>query len=316
MRRAIIVGHTGQDGRILWDQLTARHYSLLGISSREVLAHEAALPAPVAITDPASVLELLGSFQPDEIYYLAAHHHNSQDSIEDETALWQASLAVHVQGLRNVLDAMRRRAAKSRLFFASSSRVFGISDTARQDETTPRRPACIYGLTKAMGMELVAFHRRNHGLFAASGILYNHESPLRGAGFVSRRVVDGLVAIKAGHAHRLELGSLEARVDWGHAPDYTRAMQAILAAAEPADFVVASGRTHSIGEMVAIAAGLLDLDWRDCVAEKPGILQRASQELCGDATKLHEATGWAPETSFEEMIAILVNAGLARAGMA
>jgi GDPmannose 4,6-dehydratase len=227
-------------------------------------------------------------------------------------AIWQASWAVHVQAFLNFLTAVRECHPAARIFYASSSRVFGQAAVSPQNENTPLRPACVYGVTKAMGMMLADYHRRNHGVFASCGILFNHESPLRGRDFVSRRVVEGLVAVRTGRMKTLQIGDLNARVDWGYAPDYTRAMQLILEADAPDDFVVASGKIHAVREMIEIAAEYLDLQWQGCVVENGQILQRNPQDLCGDASRLRRVTGWQPRTSFREMVQTMVKSALDR----
>jgi GDPmannose 4,6-dehydratase len=307
MRRAVIVGHTGQDGRILWEQLAIRGFSLVGISRRELRVHESLWKDAVDIADPMAVRGLVSGFRPDQIYYLAAHHHSSQQQTSD-AAVWEASWAVHTQGFLHFLRAVTDCHPLARIFYAASSRVFGEVEVSPQDEGTPFRPTCVYGITKALGMELAEYHRRNHDLFVSCGILFNHESPLRGREFVSQRIVNGLFELKTGRATLLQIGDLTARVDWGYAPDYTRAMQLILDAGAPDDFVIASGETHSVREMIEIAAEFLEITWEGRVVENATILQRNPQDLCGDASRLRRATGWYPGTSFREMVQIMVNA--------
>lgn len=314
MRRAVIVGHGGQDGRILWDQLAAQGFALVGLSRGGRRVHGTGWNSAVDIGDAGAVRDLVGSFQPDQVYYLAAYHHSSQESTVDDAAVWQASWATHVQGFFHFLDAVRQCRPSTRLFYASSSRVFGMAPAGLQTERTPLRPACLYGITKASGMMLADFFRRTHGIHVSCGILFNHESPLRGAQFVSQRVVDGLAALKVGRTSApLEIGNLEARVDWGYAPDYTRAMQLIVETDQAEDFVVASGETHSVREMIEIAAAELGLDWAGNVVQSGQILQRAPQGLCGDPSRLRQVTGWQPSLSFAGMVRAMAAAALARA---
>jgi GDPmannose 4,6-dehydratase len=300
MPRALIVGHTGQDGRILWQQLAARGFALGGVARarRDGFGD----PAPVDITDAESVRRLVGDFRPDQIYFLAAHHHSSQDLDSNEAGVWGPSWATNVHAFSHFLGAAGAHDPATRIFYASSSRVFGSADASPQDEQTPLRPECIYGVTKASAMMLAGFYRRVHGMHVSCGILFNHESRLRSPQFVSRRIVDGLLAIKRGKAEVLEIGNLGARVDWGYASDYTRAMQLMLDMAPPGDYVVATGETHSVGEMVAVAASCIGLDTTGRIVESAGIIQRQPQTLCGDASKLRNATGWRPSIGFAEMI--------------
>ena len=177
------------------------------------------------------------------------------------------------------------------------------------------RPACLYGITKATGMMLADYYRGNHGMHVACGILFNHESLLRGRQFLSQRVVEGLAAVKARRIKSLQIGSLEARVDWGYAPDYTRAMQLILEVAPAEDFIIATGETHSVREMVEIAADLIGLDWKKVVVENAHILQRNPMHLCGDPSRLFQVTGWRPSIGFRDMIRMMAEAALSRTKM-
>lgn len=309
MTRALIIGHAGQDGRILWDQLLERGFDIVGVSRGGVRTHGMEWGAPVDIADALSVQVLVQAFQPSEVYYLAAHHHSSQEANVNAAEVWDRSWAVHVHGFGHVLQALVAFVPKARVFYAASSRVFGATTiTVPLDEAAPHRPDDSYGVTKAAGMLLADHYRRVHGQFVSCGILFNHESPLRGPQFVTQRVVRGLVAITRGEAKRLEVGSLDARVDWGYAPDYTRAMQAMLQAQTPGDFVVASGTTHSVRDLVEIAAAHLGLDWHEVVFETNGLLQRSTQGLCGNAARLRADTGWAPSIDFPDMVRLLVDA--------
>lgn len=312
MARALIIGHSGQDGRILWNQLEARDFSLVGISRHEIRTHEVDWNDIVDIADPFSVRNLMERFSPDQVYYLAAHHHSSQETGGDELDAWQGSWIVHVHAFSYFLHAAVDYCPRARIFYASSSRVFGEASSSPQNESTPLKPSCIYGTTKASAMMLAEYFRRTHGVYVSCGILFNHESPMRGPQFVSQRVVDGLVAIKYGHATLLEIGSLDARVDWGYAPDYTRAMQLILDAEKAENFVIASGETHSVREMITIAADHLGLSWEGRVVETARILRRGPQELCGDSSRLRQVTGWKPSINFQDMTRILVEAAQAR----
>jgi GDPmannose 4,6-dehydratase len=315
MPRSLIVGAGGQDGRILWDQLLASGHTLIGLSRNSVRFHQTEQGKGVDILHPATVLKLMAEYRPDQVYYLAAHHHSSQDSVSDAAGIWRFSDETHVQAFRYVLEAARIASPDSRIFYASSSRVFGLAEHSPQTEDTPLRPVCMYGVTKAMGMMLADFYRRTHGLFVACGILFNHESPLRGDSFVSQRVVKGMARIRAGRNDKLRLGDLQTRVDWGYAPDYTAAMQLMLEAQTPQDFVIASGTTHSIQDLVVLAAEQFELSWKDFVVEDPHLLKRPPQELCGDASRLTQATGWRPRTSFRDLVRILAEAAADQEGL-
>jgi GDPmannose 4,6-dehydratase len=308
--RVLVVGSAGQDGRILWDQLQENGNELIGITRKEVqIGRDTSLP-PVDISDERAVRLLIDKFAPERIYFLAAHHHSSEDRANRNGEIWQASWRVHVEACRNFLEAIRISGLATRIFYASSSRIFGNPDSSPQSEATPIKPSCLYGITKATGMMLARHYRETHGVWASCGILYNHESPLRGNQFLSQRVARGLVAVKEGRETKLEIGSLDARVDWGYAPDYTRAMQLILEAPVPDDFVVATGKSHTVREMVEVAADFLGIKWQSSVVENSAVLQRPSLSLCGDSSRLNAATGWTATHSFHDLVRLMVHAAL------
>jgi GDPmannose 4,6-dehydratase len=311
--RVLIIGSTGQDGRILWEQLQEEGHDLAGVTRERVQTlREPSLPA-VDIGCDRAVAKLIGEFAPDRLFFLAAHHHSSEDRTGRDGELWDLSWRTHVDAFRNVLEAVRAASLSTRVFYASSSRIFGTPDCSPQTEETAIKPSCIYGITKATGMMLARYYREKHAVWASCGILYNHESPLRGPQFLSQKVARGLVAVKEGRQSSLEIGSLDSRVDWGYAPDYTRAMRLILEAPEPDDFIVASGKTHTVREMIEIAAEFLGLSWQTIVVENPSLLQRPTLPLCGDASRMHGATGWSPKHSFEDMVRQMSSAALGSA---
>lgn len=313
MPKALIIGSTGQDGRILWGQLLGQGYSLVGVSSAGLWRGSVpVLAGPLCLTDPASVRALIRSEMPDEIYFLAARHHSSQESGQSPMQAWHECLELHVTAFVCVMQAVLEACPTARIFYASSSRVFGKAREDRQDEQTPMRPECAYGISKLAGMLSAHRYRDREGLMVFCGILFNHESALRGPAYVTSRVIDGLLSIREGHAGKLVLGDLDARVDWGYAPDYTRAMQAMLATGTARDYVVATGELHSVRDLVARVAGRLGMDWKDCVFEADGVLQRPAQGLCGDASLLRTATGWAPTLDFQRMVDSLVDSALDR----
>lgn len=308
--RTLIIGHTGQDGRILWDQLIAQGHSLVGISRSGTRYHSVTAEQNVKVTDIGEVRSFIGDFQPHQVYYLAACHHSSEDKFIDKFDVHSESWRTHVYAFEAVLESLRLLVPKAKVFYASSSRIFGTSPACPQNEATPWAPACIYGTTKASGMLVAGYYRRVHAMHISCGILYNHESSIRGGQFVSQRIVQGLVAVKKGKSKSLEIGSLDARVDWGYAPDYTRAMILMLERDQPSDLVVATGHSRSVREFVASAAAVLNLNWQDIVVEKTRILQRNSQELRGDASRLCAETGWEPQVSFDQMVEIMVDSAL------
>jgi len=308
MKRTIIVGSGGQDGQLLWDRLCSEGGFVLGLDVGTVQATEPASVGPVDILSAAEVSAAVEAVRPDEIYYLAAYHHSSESRPAGDLEVFEKSFAVNVGGLLNFLEAMRVGASVARLCYATSSLVFGWPAAQPQDENTPFAPACPYGISKAAGVQCCRFYRQMHGVFAASAILYNHESPLRRPEFVSQRIVRGAVAMKRGEQAKLVLGDLEAATDWGWAPDYVEAMVRIARHEGPEDFVVASGQAHTVRQFAEAALRAVGLEGRDLLAEDPSLVRRQRRVLVGDAGKLARLTGWEPTVNFEQMVAMLVQA--------
>ena len=306
-QRAIVIGAYGQDGRLLCAELEDHHYEVTRIG-RTTVGTGKDPTRPFDIRDAAAVAQLVATTAPDEIYYLAAHHHSAEESTGDTATLLRESLTVHCLCLVNFLSAMQRRRGTTRLFYASSSLVFGNPDEAPQSENTPRRPVCAYGTTKLAGMNICDIYRREHGVFCGSGILFNHESPYRSPQFVTKKIVSGAVNIYLGLQSELTLGSLAAQADWGAAADYVAAMRAILSLPEPDDFVVATGKLHSVRDFAHAAFSALGLDYEQYVREDPGLVQRPIRRvpLVGDASKLTATAGWMPQIGFEAMIQEMV----------
>jgi GDPmannose 4,6-dehydratase len=309
MTRTLIYGHTGQDGRILWRQLIERGHSLIGISRSGISYHGVTNRGNSLVLDSDTVTSLLNEFKPHQVYYLAACHHSSQDRIVDDSGIWCESWQTHVYLFESLLQKLKKLVPRSKVFYASSSRIFGYSTSSPQRESTPWAPACIYGTTKASGMLVAGFYRRTYSMHVSCGILYNHESPLRGNQFVSQKIINGLISITKGESNILEIGNVDARVDWGYAPDYTRAMRMILALKEPEDMIIATGTTHSVHDFINNVAKKLGLKTEDFVVDESSqTLQLYPQQLRGDATLLRKQTGWVPTVTFEEMIDIMVKA--------
>jgi len=310
MKTAVIVGSQGQDGTYLFKYLQKKRYKVIGLGRGSVRSNVKADLSPVDILKPTDVADFVKKHRPDEIYYLAAVHHSSQDQKEDDEALFKRSFRVHVHGLIHFLDAMNLYARKTRLFYAASSHIFGEPSAKIQNEGTPAVPVCIYGITKTAGVEVCQYYRRELGLFVSVGILYNHESPLRAEKFVSQKIVKAAVAIKEGRQKELVLGDLSARIDWGFAGDYVEAMQKVLALAQADDFIIASGQTHTVREFVEGVFKSLKLDWKKYVREDKQLIQKTRRYLQGDSAKLRAATGWTPKTDFKTLIALMVKTEL------
>lgn len=312
MSVSVIIGSEGQDGRLLYDQLVAAGTPVVGISRAGVRAHGCEVPAFNGVADAQSVLDLVRATRPAALYYLASFHHSSQENaLVNASALMPPSLEVHVTGLLHFLDALRQEAPACHVFYAASALVFGDGNGAvLQDEATPLRPRCIYGITKTAGIHLCQMHREKHGLPASVGILFNHESHLRKEKFVSKKIINTAVRIKQGSQENLVLGDLSAQVDWGYAPDYVKAMRGICALPQGDDFVIATGTLHTVQEFVEITFRTLGLDYRRHVTQATQVLSRTRCPMAGNAARLTRATGWRPETGFEQMIETMVQHAL------
>lgn len=299
----MVVGASGQDGTYLTQALVARGYLVLGIDLRNTCCSDGTPTPQVDIARPDQVAGVVRSFAPDEIYYLAAYHHSAEDAeLNDPASIWTRSHATHVEGLLHFLEAQRLSAPASRLFYAASSLIFGECSVSPQTEETPFNPRCIYGITKTTGVHLCRLYRRQYAVFASVGIMYNHESHLRPARFLSRKIVRAALRAKAHQELELVVGDLAAEVDWGYAPDYVDAASRILQLPAPDDFIVATGETHRVQDWVEIAFGKLGLDWRKHVREDTSTITRRGRGLVGDSGKLRRMTGWRPTLSFAGMV--------------
>ncbi len=309
MKRAIIVGAHGQDGQLLYDLLLKRRYSIIGIDKKRMHCPLGISFKQVDIYKYAEVANMIKKFKPQEVYYLAGFHHSSEDPPIENVELLRRSYEVHVAGLANFLEAIKRFWSKARLFYAASSHIFGETKRESQDENTPVNPNCIYGITKVAGLELCRFYRSRYGIFAVAGILYNHESMLRPERFVSKKIINGAINIKGGKQKELVLGDLRAVNDWGYAPDYVRAMHLILNNESPDDFIIATGKRHTVLDFVKVAFGYLGLDWEIFVKEDRNIVRKKNFCRIGNPEKLKRITGWKPSVSFKEMVRMFLVQG-------
>ncbi|HTS18166.1 MAG TPA: GDP-mannose 4,6-dehydratase [Verrucomicrobiae bacterium] len=299
MKTAVITGSAGQDGHYLSQHLGKLGYEVLGLE----------YDSAINIVDADAVARLLRERQPSEVYHLAAFHHSSQDKLTDDLEVFRKSNDIHAVATANFLDGIRRFSPSSRLFFAASSHVFGSPSTPVQDETTPMAPDGMYGITKEAGLRLCRYYREKYGVFAAVGILYNHESPLRPAKFVSKKIVQAAVAIRAGRQEAVTLGDLDAQIDWGFAGDYVDAMHRILQLPNAEDFVVGSGTTHRVRDFVEESFRTVGLNWEEHVVVDASLLRgTARHTLAGNPAKLRRLTGWEPHTSFKELVKMMITA--------
>ena len=308
MKTAIIIGCDGQDGRIAFDQLTEQGSRVLGLGVGKVRSSGVSWDVPVDITQSQDVEDVLKAVRPDEVYYLAAYHHSSQDQVPAEVDLYNKSHDINGRGLLHFLEGIRAQGLKTKLFYASSSLIFGTPAGEVQNEETPFAPDTVYGISKLNGLLLCRYYRVKYGIFSSVGILYNHESPYRLNKFISKKITTAAVNILNKQQDILIVGDLNAEVDWGWAPDYVDAMTRILKLDTPDDFIIASGEKHSVREFVAVTFGMLGLSWENFVKEDQGLMTRKRKVMVGDASKLKRLTSWHPRVDFKGMVKLLLQA--------
>jgi GDPmannose 4,6-dehydratase len=313
-RRALITGITGQDGSYLAELLLGQGYDVVGMVRRsstvtfERIAHlqDDLTLVPGDLLDEASLIDVLRTHRPDEVYNLAA-----QSFVQ--TSFGQPVLTGETTalGVTRLLDAIRIVDPDVRFYQASSSEMFGKVVEVPQTESTPLYPRSPYGVAKVYGHWITVNYRESYDLHATSGILFNHGSPRRGLEFVERKVTHGVARIKLGLDTELRLGNLEAQRDWGFAGDYVEAMWLMLQQDEPSDFVISSGMTHSVRELCELAFGHVGLDYADHVVQDERFFRPAEVDLLvGDASKARKVLDWEPRTSFAEMVTMMVDADL------
>jgi GDPmannose 4,6-dehydratase len=310
----MILGVTGQDGSYLAELLLEKGYEVTGVVRRSSTVNFERIAAiqdditlaPGDLLDEVSLINLLREYNPDEVYNLAA-----QSFVQ--TSFFQPVLTgeTTAMGVTRLLDAIRITNPEIRFYQASSSEMFGKVQEVPQSETTPFYPRSPYGVAKIYGHWITINYRESYGLHASSGILFNHGSPRRGLEFVERKVSHGVAKIKLGLAKEIRLGNLDAQRDWGFAADYVKAMWLMLQQDEPGDFVVASGETHSVRELVELAFAAVDLRWEDHVVIDPKFLRLAEVDLLvGDPSKAQRILGWRRETDFPALVEMMVAADL------
>lgn len=310
MKTCLVIGASGQDGTFLAELLARRGDKVVCVSSSKVWSVPAENWDAVDILNPRQVLSLIQKTRPAECYYLPAFHHSAEDAglSSGFSELFERSHAVHVRGLIYFLQAIAETSPQTKLFYAASSHVFGSPTVQPQDESTPLNPENVYGITKTAGIHCCRHFRNELGVFAAVGILFNHESYLRPAKFLSQKIVRGVRAFQKDNSKKLVLGDLNTVVDWGYAGDYAEAMTLILKHATPEDFVVATGEPHTVGEFLRTACEIAGADWRECVATDASLLKKKPVLLTGNSGKLRRATCWQPRVSFREMIGLMLQA--------
>ena len=315
MKRVLITGITGQDGSYLTELLLEKGYKVYGLVRRVALEdaeHRMSrilhLMSDIELVSGSlesypSVYKAVSSIRPDEVYHLAAQSFVSY-SFEDEFSTLQSNIS----GSHYILSAVHDVVPNARFYFAASSEMFGKVHEVPQSEKTPFHPRSVYGISKSAGFDLTRNYREAYNLFACSGILYNHESSRRGFEFVTRKVTSHVAMIKLGLKDKLALGNLEAKRDWGHAKDYVRAMWMMLQHQKPDDYVICTGKTHSVREFCQKAFSYIGLDYKKFVVSDPKFFRPAEVDILeGDYSKAKQVLGWEPTISFEQLIAEMVD---------
>lgn len=314
MKRALITGITGQDGSYLAELLLEKGYEVHGVIQYEesndklwriqnildkIILHSG------KIDERESIEKIISEINPDEIYHLASQH-----EVKNTRENYESILRTNLNSLYYILSCIKNNTQKTRLFFASSSRVFVGGVETPQNELTPMYPTSLYGITKTAGVNLVRTFREWEGLFACSGFLFNHESPRRDVEFLTRKISKAVAEIKKGSLQELRLGDLDARRDWGFAGDYVEAMWMMLQEEKPEDYVIGTGETHSVRDFLDYAFGFVGLNWENYVKVDPDFLRPKELELRADINKAKKQLGWVPKVKFKELVEVMVESDL------
>jgi GDPmannose 4,6-dehydratase len=318
MKKALITGITGQDGSYLSELLLEKGYEVHGIVRRVAIEHPQARMWRIrhlldrikihsaSMESYASIFDIIADVKPDECYHLAAQSFVSY-SFEDEFS----TINTNLNGTHYVLSAIKRQAPHCRFYFAASSEMFGNAAESPQNEKTPFHPRSAYGISKMAGFELTRNYREAYGLFALSGILFNHESPRRGGEFVTRKITSAAARIKLGLEKEIRLGNVDARRDWGHSRDYVKAMWLMLQQPEPDDFVIASGESHSVRDFLRLSFECVQLDYQKHLVIDENLYRPSEVNILqGDAEKAKRKLGWSPAISFERLVREMVEGDL------
>jgi GDPmannose 4,6-dehydratase len=316
MKRALITGITGQDGSYLAELLLEKGYGVYGMVRRastenfERIEHirDRIHIVQADLLDQLSLIELIEDVEPDEVYNFAAQSFVPTSWIQPSLTGEFTAL-----GVTKVLEAIKLVNRKIKFYQASSSEMFGKVLESPQNEKTPFHPRSPYGVAKVYGHFITVNYRESYDMFTVSGILFNHESPRRGLEFVTRKISDGVARIKLGMARELRLGNLDARRDWGYAGDYVEAIWMMLQQMRPGDFVIASGKAHTVRDFARAAFDHAGLNWKKYVKVDPGLIRPAEvNRLLGDSAKARRVLGWKPRVDFKGLVAMMVDADIAR----
>ncbi len=319
-KKALVTGIAGQDGSYLAELLLEKGYEVHGLVRRTGVENNETRMSRIMhilgsvtihhgdITNYPTVWKLVDAIKPDEIYHLAAQSQVAV-SFEDDFG----TVNTNINGTHYLLSAVKELAPKCKFYFAATSEMFGKVLTTPQNEQTPFNPVSPYGISKVAGFYLTKMFREAYGIFACSGILFNHESPRRGFEFVTRRITLAVAAIKDGTQKELKLGNLDAKRDWGFAPDYARAMWLMLQQSRADDYVIGTGENHTIREFLDIAFGCAGLDWHEFVKTDASLLRPTDvATLLADSGKAQKVLGWAPSISFRELAEMMAKADLGK----
>lgn len=314
MRKAFVTGITGQDGSYLSELLLEKGYKVYGLVRRVALEDEQHRMSrilhvlddieliPGSMESYPSIYKAVSAVKPDEVYHLAAQSFVSY-SFEDEFSTLQSN----INGGHYILSVVNDIVPRAKFYFAASSEMFGMVHEVPQNENTPFHPRSVYGISKSAGFDLTRNYREAYNLFACNGILYNHESPRRGFEFVTRKITSHVAMIKLGLRDKVELGNLEAKRDWGHSKDYVRAMWLMLQQNHPDDYVICTGKAHSVRQFAEKAFSYAGLDYKEYVVTSPKFFRPAEVDiLVGDCSKAKKVLDWEPTISFDELIAEMV----------
>lgn len=310
MRSALIIGSEGQDGTLLKRLLIRKNYKVwgLGRNNCNTLSDLAGyIQFDLAVEDYTLLLEFIKIHQPDEIYYVSAFHHSSQEIHSGNSYDFiSKSVKVNQTGFIKILEIIKNHSLHSKVFYTSSSLIFsGTSHPVQTEETVPE-PRCIYSVTKCGAMEAAKYYRSEHGVFVSVGIMYNHESVLRKDHFLSKKIINESRLLKENKISSIEIGDLAATTDWGYAPDYVEAMWHLLQQEIPGVFIISSGKAHTVQNWFEVLFHYLNLGWKQYVKENPSMILRKKPVRIGDNSKLL-STGWKPKVSFEEMVIKMYN---------
>lgn len=310
MKAALIIGSEGQDGTLLKKYLSVKGYKVYAVGRSKVtdtkwLTHYIELD--LAVEDYSSIIELVKTIRIDEVYYIAAFHHSSQEkSAADQFSFIDRSLRVNYLGFVKILEMVCLHAPRAKVFYTSSSLIFsGCKETFHTEMTLPN-PRCIYSLSKCNAMMAAEYYRSAKNIFVSIGIMYNHESVLRKDYFLSKKIINETKEVVAGRRSVIKVGDLAAITDWGYAPDYVNAMWHILQLEKPGDYIISSGIGRTVQNWFEVLFDYLGLDWQRYVVEDKTLLQRQKPPMIGNNARLL-STGWLPDTSFEDMLIRMYN---------